>query len=61
MPTFSERMGIIKPRDVIQSESIDQPLMNRLWDIVRGGYLATATVRLENHHLGGNYDRISTS
>ncbi|MDQ1106235.1 AbiJ-NTD4 domain-containing protein [Nocardioides zeae] len=33
MPSFSERMGFVEPRSVVQKNSIDRPLRNRLWDV----------------------------
>ena len=32
--SFSDRMGITKAKDVIQIESIDMPLTNKLWNIL---------------------------
>jgi len=32
---FSEREGIVKAREVIQSDDIDQPLRNSLWNLTR--------------------------
>lgn len=32
---FSERMGFVRPREVIQIQSMDAPLRNRLWNLVR--------------------------
>lgn len=55
MPSFSERMGIVQPRDVIQKDSIDTALRNRLWDIVREGYLVTEMAKVEETRLGSNY------
>lgn len=60
MPSFSERMGIVQPRDVIQKDSIDLPLRNRLWDIVREGYLATSATRISETRRGSNYTIIWT-
>jgi hypothetical protein len=44
VPSFSERMGITQPRDVIQRDSIDTPLRNMLWNLIRNGYLTTETL-----------------
>ena len=38
--SFSERMGLVQPRTVVQKDAIDGPLRARFWDIVRIFYLA---------------------
>lgn len=51
---FSERMGVVTPRQVIQIDSIDTPLRNKLWDVV-GVYLEEKNYRVAGTYLGDNY------
>lgn len=41
MKWFSERKGLTKPRTVIQTDSIDIELRNRLWNLLYGYYWKT--------------------
>jgi hypothetical protein len=52
---FSESIGLVEPRSVIQRESMDGPLRNKLWDLVTLGFLAQDEIAIDVHPRGRVY------